>query len=101
MPSKRARQAILALQLIGPKRPMAVRWSGDGPVIHVQITDVAITRTVELEEGLIADYDAAGDLVAFEVVSPPRADFQFQVPMKLGKPSAQRKTETWELVGAA
>jgi len=46
--------------------PLAMEFAPHGAAVYLRLTDQDAVRTVELEDGALADYDAEGTLVGFE-----------------------------------
>lgn len=98
MASKKRILARLNIEVIGPSKPLAIRWSNDGPIVYVVISNEEVARTREVEEDVLADYDSNGDLVGFEVVGAIRSR-EVDIPLRVGT-NERVKSEKWELVGA-
>ena len=48
--------------------PLAVEFAPHGSAVYLRLSDEQAVRTVEIEDGALADYDADGALVGFEIV---------------------------------
>ena len=52
----------------GRHPPLALEFHPRSSAVYVRLSDEAASRTVEIEAGALADYDAAGDLVGLELL---------------------------------
>ncbi len=48
--------------------PLAVEFAPQGSAVYLRLTDRHAVRTVEVEDGALADYDADDALVGFEIL---------------------------------
>ncbi len=46
--------------------PLAIEFAPHGAAVYLRLSDEHAVRTVEVEQGALADYDADGALVGFE-----------------------------------
>lgn len=46
--------------------PLAMEFAPHGAAVYLRLSDEHAVRTVEIEQGALADYDADGVLVGFE-----------------------------------
>jgi hypothetical protein len=92
-PSRR----LLTVRLAGPSSPLSVEWSADGTIVYAALGGGRPARTVEVAPDVLADYDAAGALVGFEVLG---ADRPRPLLLPSRDPSRARRppTERWSLV---
>jgi len=54
----------IAVHSSGP--PLALEFAPHGSAVYLRLTDRHAVRTVEIEDGALADYDADDALVGFE-----------------------------------
>ena len=47
---------------------MKVRYDPSVDILYIEIKDAEITNSDELQEGMIADYDEAGNIVGLEIM---------------------------------
>ena len=52
----------------GENPPLALEFHPRGNAVYVRLSSEMVVRTVEVEEGALADYDERGALVGFELV---------------------------------
>ena len=98
MASKKRIMARFNVEIKGPTKPLAIRWSNDGPIIYVVVSNAEVARTREVADDVLADYDSDGALVGFEVLGAGRPR-EVEIPIRLGT-AEETKSEKWELVGA-
>ena len=76
---KRSTREAFRFLVCGPRPPLAVTWSDVGSVVYVKVKAGKVKRTHEVEEDVVADYDANGDLLGFEIIGA-MADRPLRVP---------------------
>ncbi len=64
----RSMSARVRIAVQGPTPPLALEFHPRGGAVYLRLTDEAVTRTVEIEDGALADYDVAGSLVGLELL---------------------------------
>lgn len=52
----------------GERPPLALEFHPGGNAVYLRISAETVGRTVEVEEGVLADYDERGVLVGFELI---------------------------------
>ena len=48
--------------------PLAVEFAPRAAAVYLRLSDEPVVRTVEIEEGTLADYDESGSPVGFEIL---------------------------------
>ncbi len=48
--------------------PLAMEFAPRGSAVYLRLSDELAVRTTEIEDGAVADYDADGSLVGFEIL---------------------------------
>ena len=48
--------------------PLAMEFAPHGSAVYLRLSDEVAVRTTEIEDGAVADYDADGALVGFEIL---------------------------------
>ena len=62
----------IRLSIDGPRPPLALEFAPGGGAVYVRLSDRSVQRTVEVETGALADYDATGEVVGFELLDLDR-----------------------------
>ena len=56
----------------GENPPLAMEFDPRGRAAYLRLSNEAASRTVEIEEGVLADYDGSGSLIGFELLGLDR-----------------------------
>ncbi len=58
----------LRIAVQGPTPPLAVEFHPRGRAVYVRLSSEATSRSVEVDAGVVADYDIDGALVGIELI---------------------------------
>ena len=62
--------ARIRIAVRGGPPPLALEFHRRGAAVYLRLTDQAVARTVEIEDGALADYDREDALVGLELLHP-------------------------------
>lgn len=60
--------ARVGISVRGDNPPLAVEFEPRGDAVYLRLSDEAVTRTAEIEDEVLVDYDAEGRLVGIEIL---------------------------------
>ena len=64
----RSMSAQVRIAVQGSQPPLALEFHSRGDAVYLRLSDRAVARTVEVEDGALADFDDAGSLVGLELL---------------------------------
>ena len=64
----RSMSARVRIAVHGGQPPLALEFHRRGSAVYLRLTDQAVTRTVEIKDGALADYDTDDALVGLELL---------------------------------
>ncbi len=68
------KKTVIEIRVQGPRQPLALTFDTAAQALYIRVRKGKIAKTIEIEDGVMADVSARGLLIGIELLKPAPVD---------------------------